>query len=113
MKDFIYITSVILSTILCLYTSTFVAVTVNLDYYGRIHPAGKMRAGQALTSSRCFSVSSVPVDLRDKNNFWPKGIQPFYTKYTHAYGIPVIGKTLYFCILYICTVLGYSLASHL
>lgn len=62
------------------------------------HPAGRLREGQATLTESCDQVRAVPAELRKKKVMWPQGIQPHYTKYTEAYGIPIIGKVYPFVV---------------
>jgi len=50
------------------------------------------RDGDVLNSSSCRDVTQVPDALRSSKVMQPTGISGIYTKYTDAYGIPVLGK---------------------
>jgi len=49
------------------------------------------RDGDVTNSSSCADVTEVPVALRYSVVIQPAGINSLYTKYTEAYGIPVLG----------------------
>ncbi|XP_064619285.1 uncharacterized protein LOC135482814 [Lineus longissimus] len=50
------------------------------------------RPGNSVETHDCGSISSVPDDLRLPANMFPSGLGDFYQKYTHAYGIPILGS---------------------
>ena len=64
---------------------------VDSNLLGPDHPMRIMRTHEATNTTLCHRVRSVPDKLRLDENFYI-GIDPFYTKYTEAYGIPIIGK---------------------
>ncbi|XP_064645681.1 uncharacterized protein LOC135499006 [Lineus longissimus] len=50
------------------------------------------RPGHASETHACTTVTAVPEDLRNPEIMFPNGLDVFYQKYTHAYGIPIIGS---------------------
>ena len=48
-----------------------------------------LRPGVASDEHGCATISEVPTDFRQ--SFY-LGISQFYQKYTHAYGIPILGE---------------------
>jgi hypothetical protein len=64
---------------------------VNLDMLAASHPAKTLRPGQASLDHACDKVTSVPSELRKAENMFPNGLHADYVKYTHAYGIPIVG----------------------
>ncbi|XP_064645760.1 uncharacterized protein LOC135499048 [Lineus longissimus] len=50
------------------------------------------RPGHASETHACTTVTAVPEDLRNPEIMMPNGLDVFYQKYTHAYGIPIIGS---------------------
>lgn len=68
---------------------------VNPEYLTALHDSDSLRPGTATDSHSCGTVTSVPQHLRQVEHMWPEGIQPYYTKYTQAYGIPIVGEWLY------------------
>ena len=51
-----------------------------------------MRAGDATENTSCTNVRAVPAELRSHVAMRPDGVSPYYTQYTEAYGIPVLGE---------------------
>ena len=54
------------------------------------HPAKRLRQGEATKTDSCDKVRGVPGSLRNGDIMYAP-INSFYTKYTEAYGIPIIG----------------------
>ena len=53
---------------------------------------GGTRPGSASRFHGCDTVGPVPDELRDSSFYRP--VDAFYQKYTHAYGIPILGMIL-------------------
>ncbi|ELT97610.1 hypothetical protein CAPTEDRAFT_224277 [Capitella teleta] len=52
-----------------------------------------VRDGDATESNSCETVTEVPEELRTVAAMRPNGLSPYYTKYTEAYGIPVVATS--------------------
>ena len=53
-----------------------------------------LRKGFATDTDSCDDIREVPDSLRDINNFFDP-VDKFYQKYTEAYGIPILGKSMF------------------
>ena len=63
---------------------------MDMDKLASDHPAKRLRSGDATLTDSCEKIRAVPSALRDSNVMYSP-INTFYTQYTEAYGIPIIG----------------------
>lgn len=72
------------------------------------------RPGSATDTNTCKEIRAIPAELRLASNMKPNGLSSFYSKYTEAYGIPVIAssKVPDAALQRACYVLRFLLADH-